>query len=89
MAGQARRKVEGCLAFKGLAFRVKPVEKMGLKWCRICGYQNSVHEQIAREMVRDATRLNMVAQRMKLEVSVISTRLAGVLRLVVPPPEIE
>ncbi len=49
MAGQGGRKARTCIRVRGVAFRENPRQMSGAKWCRACGYQVRLHEQLLRE----------------------------------------
>jgi len=49
MAGQGFTKARGCIETRGVAFRVRPRETNGLKWCRTCGYRIDLHEKVLRD----------------------------------------
>ena len=49
MAGQGFRKARKCIELRGVAFREGVRELSGAIWCRACGYQVRLHEQILRD----------------------------------------
>lgn len=49
MAGQGGKKARTCIRVRGIEFRTHWYEMSGAKWCRACGYQVRLHEQLLRE----------------------------------------
>ncbi len=48
MAGQGNRVVRECINRFGWSFRAHPKMDMRIAWCRHCGYQVKLHEDVVK-----------------------------------------